>query len=869
MMLPSLKRNLWLLLPLALAAPALLADTVENARAVFVRPQDDARIMMRWWWFGPKVTDSRLEAEMRAMRDMGIGGFEIQPVYPLAIDGNQRYLSDEYLRSLRFTALKARELGLRMDVTLGSGWPFGGPHVPVTEAASRLRCDRVALKAGTKSFPMPTLSEGEALLAVFIARGEGKTFSAAGIEKLDVRNGAPRAALPAAIDGPRTALVFIASRTGQQVKRPANGAEGYVLDHLDRKAIDRHLQIVGERLMMTFAETKPYAVFSDSLEVYGSDWTGDFATEFKNRRGYDLIPLLPALLDGMEGELPDSTRKAADIRHDWGLTLTELCEERYLTPIREWAHRNGTRFRSQTYGFPPVTLSSNALVDLPEGEHGPYWRKFSVARWASSASHLYGRPVTSSETWTWLHSPVFRATPLDMKAEADRHFLQGINQLVGHGWPYSPPEVGEPGWRFYAAAVFNQHNPWWQVMPAVSVYLQRVSGLLRMGKPANDVALYLPTHDAYAKFHVAGRSSVNEVMDTLLDPQLIPQILDAGYNLDFIDDTAITTVGIPHPVLVIPNCQRLPAATETAIDDYKRRGLIVVDLRKSGGSVAEIARKLRPDFSTGVADVGFLHRKLDDGDVYFVANTGNQPVHAQARVRGLKPDVEWWDPLTGRRMAAEADANGRVKLDLAPYESRVLVSGKFPSTDPRDPAPASSGDTIADLSKGWLVTFGGLGKSGVMDPLHSWTDDESTLYYSGTASYERSFQYQPASGATKRVFLNFGEGKPVEPRPKAQGFAALLDAPVREAAIVVVNGKVVGSVWSAPYEIEITRLLKTGENQIKIYVSNLALNAMAASQLPDYKLLRDRYGNRFDPQDMDQVKPEPSGLLGRVVLLAR
>src|ERR1039458_3474708 len=95
---------------------------------------------------------------------------------------------------------------------------------------------------------------------------------------------------------------------------------------------------------------------------------------------------------------------------------------------------------SKTYGYPPVTLSSNQYEDLPEGEGKAtllMWRQFSDTRWAASAGHLFGKPVISSETWTWLHSPAFRATPLDMKAEADLHFLQGINQLVGHGWPYS------------------------------------------------------------------------------------------------------------------------------------------------------------------------------------------------------------------------------------------------------------------------------------------------------------------------------------------------------------------------------------------------------------------------------------------------
>ena len=176
-------------------------------------------------------------------------------------------------------------------------------------------------------------------------------------------------------------------------------------------------------MLKALAKTPPYAIFSDSLEVYNSDWTGDFLAEFQKRRGYDLTPYLPALAG-------DIGRKTGAIRHDWGQTLSELCDDQYLKPLNAWANAHGTKFRSQTYGIPPVTLSSQRLVDLPEGE-GTQWRRFSTTRWASSASHLYGRPVTSSETWTWLHSPVFRATPLDMKAEADLHFLQGVNQLVG------------------------------------------------------------------------------------------------------------------------------------------------------------------------------------------------------------------------------------------------------------------------------------------------------------------------------------------------------------------------------------------------------------------------------------------------------
>ena len=84
-------------------------------------------------------------------------------------------------------------------------------------------------------------------------------------------------------------------------------------------------------------------------------------------------------------------------------------------------------------------ISSYRRADLFEGE-GWGWTDLTQTRWASSAAHLYGRDVVSSETWTWVHSPSFRATPLDLKGEAHEHLLAGINQFIGHGWPYSPPE---------------------------------------------------------------------------------------------------------------------------------------------------------------------------------------------------------------------------------------------------------------------------------------------------------------------------------------------------------------------------------------------------------------------------------------------
>jgi alpha-L-rhamnosidase len=790
------------------------AQTVAELRRGFEHPPDDARIMMRWWWFGPTVQKPELEREMRAMKQGGIGGFEVQPVYPLEVDGNFPYLSPEFLDDLRFTGERAKELGLRFDLTLASGWPYGGPHIPLDKASGRLRV--------VKDKP-PTLAEGEKLIGQ--AEAGGATY------------------------------YFVQSHTRQAVKRPAVGAEGLVLDHYDPAAIALHLQTVADKLLAAVSKTPPYAVFSDSLEVYGADWTPNLLDEFRKRRGYDLMPHLAALA-------ADIGPQTGAIRHDWGKTLSELADSNYLTPIRNWAQAHGSRFRSQTYGIPPVTLSSNALVDLPEGE-GSQWRAFSATRWAASASHLYGRPVTSSETWTWLHSPVFRAAPLDMKAEADIHFLQGINQLIGHGWPYSPPEAGEPGWRFYAAAVFNNHNPWWIAMPDITLYLQRMSWLLRQGQPANDVAVYLPTDDAFASFQPGRPPSVNQAMDRLIGRTVIPQILDSGYNFDFIDDAAIAKVGVPYKILVLPGVERMPLAT---LQKTLATGATVIATRHAPSlapglmdeadtpKIQELAAKLKvvadetklgdalhaalPADVLAPPEIGFIHRHLPDSEVYFVVNTSNHPVPAPSHIRVTAMNAAQWNPQTGAITAVD-------QSDFAPYESRVVVFSK--STSPAA-APHTAGTKL-------VVNMRRL------------TDPDR--FFSGTIPYEAEVNLTDAP--PRGAVLNFGEGSPVttDDRRSGAGMRAMMDGPVREAAVVYVNGKRAGAVWCAPWEIDLTGLLHTGKNTIRVEVGNSALNVMAKGPLPDYKALTAKYGERFQAQEMNLVVPQPSGLLGQVRLIIR
>lgn len=864
------------------------APTAKCLLQVLKTPSDQARPMMRWWWFGVAADKHEILRELQQMKADGIGGVELAFVYPQVVNDpakglhNDPFVGPEMLENVRYAQQEARRLGIRVDVTLGSGWPYGGPATTPEEAAHRLRIAEIPLPPGASELPKLKLQADESVVSVSVVNGAPQHWDSGTSVHIDQASGKP---LPASSEQ-RTALFFIDSRTRQAVKRAAVGAEGWVLDPFQRKAIDTHLKSVGEPLLSAFADRPPYAIFSDSLEAYGADWTPALPQEFKKRRGYDLLPRLPELVAG-------GTQESANLRHDWGKTLTELVEENYLTPMTDWATAHHTKFRSQTYGEPAVTLSSQRLVDLPEGE-GPYWRQFNTLRWATSGNHLYGRNVTSAETFTWLHSPVFRATPLDMKAEADLHFIIGTNQIIGHGWPYSAPQVGEPGWSLYAAAVFNDHNPWHPVMPQVSSYIQRVSALLRMGKPANQVALLLPVDDAWANF-VPGHVSVTATLSKTLSPALITAILDAGYNFDFIDAEAIKRSGIPYSVLVLPPTDRISLETLQAIQKYVARGGKVISVghapavtsdgktsteltrlsnslfSKSNNSLvdadsdlgAALQHAVTPDFEVTASkqEIGFIRRKLATADIYFVANTSNHPVHTSATLasRFLKTIVV--DPTSGETAAGTKE---HLLLDLAPYESRIIFISKDAASPPPPKTPSKA---LLDLSRDWTVEFTGIHQTKSMQNLTDWISDPDVRNYSGEAVYRRTFSL--SDSVAKPVYLSVEGGHAISSTaPKGHpGMQAWYEGPIREAALVIVNGQAAGALWHPPYRLNITRFLKSGENRIELRVFNTALNAWSALPPHDYKPLIEQYGDRFQMQDMDKVKPISSGIEGTVQLV--
>ena len=337
--------------------------------------------------------------------------------------------------------------------------------------------------------------------------------------------------------------------------------------------------------------------------------------------------------------------------------MSELYEDNFVAVFRGWAAERGVPFRIQSYGTPPAMISSYRRADLFEGE-GWGWTDLTQTRWASSAAHLYGRDVVSSETWTWVHSPSYRATPLDLKGEAHEHLLAGVNQFIGHGWPYSPhgpvpggttpPRPPEDsarglGWFFYAAAALDDRNPWWPAMPTLARYLTRLCWLMRQGMPVADVLVYVPGQDVYARMGTAVGGSLDAWREArqVIGDDVIRVIRQGGWDFDLVDDESLAVLPADASrAVIISGATVLPAAAQAWFEQHVSLGGIVLTVDSAvdiaGATACGVAdldtvlsASCEPDvrLHPRITDVGVVHRRTAEADIYLVINTGPSTRH--------------------------------------------------------------------------------------------------------------------------------------------------------------------------------------------------------------------------------------------------
>jgi hypothetical protein len=467
-------------------------------------------------------------------------------------------------------------------------------------------------------------------------------------------------------------------------------------------------------------------------------------------------------------------------------------------------------------------------------------------------------------------------------------------------------------------------------MPEVAAYCQRVSFMLRQGKPVNDVAIYMPNHDAWARF-TPGRVDLRASLAEVIGPDVVRTVMETGYNPDMVDDGVLASAKIENRalhigdgayyVVVLPGVERIPLPTVRKLEEFVQQGGTVIFTRrmpdKAPGFKAtaddhEAVRKVvarmmtaslpallahddRDDLAdklwhrylrdvflpADLPEIGFVHRKVElqggEADIYFVVNTGNQPHAFPAQFRRIGTRAQIWNPVTGLSEPAPIESERGISttiLSLEPYGSRFVIFSKDIAAPATDSAASATLPARLDLSSDWKVRFEDQGQPGhaasqqTFSKLRSWTEDAVTRYYSGVAVYEKEIEVGADwLSAGVGAVLELGDGKGVARTP-GMGYQAQYEGPVREAAVVYVNGKRAGSVWCPPYKLDVSGLLHAGKNQLEIRVGNLAVNFMAGRKLPDYKLLNLRYGERFQAQDADKFQPVTAGLLGPIHLTA-
>ena len=874
--------------------------TRDSIRHDLQNPPLDARGYTRWWWFGGAVTQEEISRELDLMLEAGIGGVELQILYPVYADDagkkikNQFYLSPEYFASIRYACEEAKKRGMTFDMTLGSSWPFGGPFVPQKYSAPNVIPYTLDVKGPVEfSYDFTTRLYGECVGCV-MGRMENCQMIPESI--VDITHKVTDKYLfgwewgkelqPVSVpEGDYKIVVFISNEKRQMVLKPLPGGEGPIIDHDSKEALRHFLRAAGDPIAEKTGPGMIQSFFCDSIEVFGQNWTEGIYEEFRKRRGYELRPYIYALW----GEVKGCTEQ---VRYDFHKTLGELTEENFFCELTKWCHEKGTTSRIQAHGTWGDILRTYGAADIPEGETFSEYDRLEVntvhRRLAASAGHVYHKPVISNESFTWLRFPRFVVTLENMKAAVDSIFLDGMNQIVNHGFAYSPKDSGKLGWPFYASTQINDRNPWWPYYKELGRYINRVSDWLRRGEPVAKIAVYLPQADIWAENPL---SDIHMCMklEERLTTAVVDAVQKAGYWFDYVNDDVLERFSqYGYQALLVLECDRIPVETARAMGDYARRGGCLIckghTPDRSCGLTAyeEKTREIREIFeeltgeglcmltedtaqgvisALGQAGVrpdvemlhhrdvaGYVHRREAGQDIYFVSNISGQWIEEEIVFSGQEGGFAVFDPLTVQEKEAEAfvveekeTKDTHVRTVFEPFQSLLFVFAKGCSrTEEKEP--------LETPEKKMPVSLKGAESGGALAGMAPWMDLSTggwslevpetgfTKTYDALESWEKEpeLRYFSGEGIYRKSFVLDGKNwESLEEMRRSGGRIWLTLEHLGVAGEVFVNGKSASVLFKRPYRVEMGKLLQEGLNELEIRVRNLLINCAIDPDYPE------------------------------------
>lgn len=537
--------------------------------AAFADPPVTARPWVRWWWPGNDVEPAELRRELGELAARFFGGAEVQ-AFDAALDPQapadelarrRSVLSPPFFAHVQVALDEALALGLGLDLTLGSGWPTGGAHVApaaslgtlvhaetrvtgpqsvpvVLDGPDLLPFYKVASTAEAAGEPLarylPELAVPVVVLAAEVVGGERSTnwlelqdqlvLDPASVRVLAEAPEVGSSLLFEAPAGDWIVLELYRMPDGEHVSLAAEAEPAFVTDHVDGHAVGASLEaLVGTGTGLSAEASGAWrGLFVDSFELECERFfSTDFLAEFAARRGYDLVPWLPAVLEpGADNHLfdgggiptaPSYSLSDQDdrVRFDYQQTVSELFVERFAGTVGAWAAARGLAFRLQGYGLNVDVLAALGAATTPEVEQLYAGGTDLFLKLGSSAAHLYGRAEVSAEAFVWPGKD-WAETPTLWKAAADKLFAAGINALVYHGYPYRKLEgYGQGGWHAFSStfggastygSAITETNPYWGDLAELNRYVARVQVALRQGRPDADVLVLYPWFGFPASF---------------------------------------------------------------------------------------------------------------------------------------------------------------------------------------------------------------------------------------------------------------------------------------------------------------------------------------------------------------------------------
>lgn len=695
-------------------------------------------------------------------------------------------------------------------------------------------------------------------------------------------------------------LRFGYSLTGKRNHPATAEATGLEVDKLDRAAVrdyietylDRYVQAAGAELL---GKRGVNALLNDSIEVGAMNWTGNMIAEFRKRRGYDPMPWLPVLA----GVVVGSAERSDAFLYDFRATIGDLLADSHYGQIAESAHRRGLIHYAEAleYGRPSLgdDMAIRRHADIPMaamwtypsgGAPKPAYQ--ADMRGAASVAHVYGQNLVAAESLTAAFSP-WAFAPSDLKPMIDMEFALGVNRPVIHTSVHQPVEK-KPGLSLAIfGQYFNRHESWAEQAKPWVDYMARSAFMLQQGRYFADVAYFYGEEAP-----LTGLFGTRPITDA-------PE----GHGYDFVNaDVLLNQFTVENGMLVtragatyrllylggssarmtLPVLRRLAALVEA--------GAVVVGSRPLGSpSLADDGAEARAEFAaladrlwSGAAvgkgrviagqDVGaalrtiglardfdyrkpapdsqlmFVHRKLDDGEVYFVTNrqARAETIEARFRVTGKRPEI--WRAETGEaEPVSYRIEDGRTVVPLAlKANDAVFVVFRKPAETPAATVAAPAYQSIATIAGPWSVRFEpgrGAPAGATLDRLASLSEnaDAGIRYFSGTATYANSFDL---------------------PRGVAKGAPLWLDlGSVGDLAEVTVNGQPLGTAWLAPYRVDIGKAVKPGRNSIEVRVTNLWVNRLIGDAQPGAA----KVGFTTLPTYRPDAPLRPAGLIGPVTLV--